>query len=129
MTTKIDLPTKGSSVSNKIIEQKTEQEMTQKKVLKGIGQNQEFKALVKKRRTFLFSTTFIFLALYISLPILTSFTTVLHQKMYGEITWVWVYALSLFVMTIVLCSFYIKGATRFDREMKVLVEKLKDGGF
>lgn len=49
--------------------------------------------------------------------------------MYGEITRVWVYALSLFVMTIVLCSFYIKEATRFDCEMKALVEKLKDGGF
>lgn len=54
--------------------------------------------------------------------------------MYGEITWVWVYALSLFVMTIVLCSFYIKEAMRydtirFDCEMKALVEKLKDGGF
>lgn len=54
MPTKIDLPTKGSSVSDKIIEQKTEQEMTQKKVLKGIGQNQEFKALVKKEEHFYF---------------------------------------------------------------------------
>lgn len=100
-----------------------EAKRVQNTFLKEFGRNPEFKQLVKERQRFLFTTTFIFLALYISLPILTSFTTLLNVKVYGEITLVWIYALSLFVMTIVLCSFYIRQATKHDVKMEALVKK------
>lgn len=108
------------------IKEREEREL--KKFLREFGKSKEFKAMIKKRQTFLFSTTFIFLALYISLPILTSFTSVLDQKVYGEITLVWIYALSLFAMTIILCSFYISQAKKHDKRVAALIEKYHNGG-
>lgn len=116
-------------VENESIKDKKEREEREfKQFLKDFGKSNEFKAMVKKRQTFLFSTTFIFLALYISLPILTSFTSVLEQKVYGEITLVWIYALSLFAMTIILCAFYISQAKKHDKRVAALIEKYHNGG-
>lgn len=112
--------------TKKEIKEREEREF--KKFLREMGRSKEFKAMVKKRQTFLFSTTIIFLALYISLPILTSFTSVLDQKVYGEITLVWIYALSLFAMTIILCSFYIRQAKKHDKIVAALIEKYRNGG-
>lgn len=116
----------GKIETKKEIKEREEREF--KIFLREMGKSKEFKAMVKKRQTFLFSTTIIFLSLYISLPILTSYTSVLGQKVYGEITLVWIYALSLFAMTIILCSFYIRQAKKHDKRVAALIEKYRNGG-
>lgn len=68
---------------------------------------ESFNSFVKKKNTFLFSITAVFLILYILLPIL-AFQPVLQQKFFGNITGVWVYSAGLFIMTIVLCTVYVK---------------------
>lgn len=68
---------------------------------------ESFNSFVKRKNTFLFSITAIFLILYILLPIL-AFQPVLQQKFLGNITGVWVYSAGLFIMTIVLCTVYVK---------------------
>ncbi len=65
-----------------------------------IANQESFKSLVRRKNSFLWSMTAIFLSAYMLLPILTSYTTILHQKAFGgEITWVWIYAAGLFIMT------------------------------
>ena len=89
---------------------------------------ESFNSFVKKKNTFLFSITALFLVLYILLPIL-AFQPVLQQKFFGNITGVWVYSAGLFVMTIVLCTVYVKKAASFDKAAAaVLAEYQTKGG-
>jgi len=89
---------------------------------------ESFNNFVKKKNTFLFSITAIFLLLYILLPIL-AFQPVLQQKFIGNITGVWIYSAGLFIMTIVLCTVYVKKAAAFDKAAAaVLAEYQAKGG-
>ncbi|MCS1391752.1 DUF485 domain-containing protein [Lysinibacillus boronitolerans] len=89
---------------------------------------ESFNSFVKKKNTFLFSITAVFLILYILLPIL-AFQPVLQQKFFGNITGVWVYSAGLFIMTIVLCTVYVKKAASFDKvAAAVLAEYQAKGG-
>lgn len=83
---------------------------------------ESFNYFVRKKNSFLFSVTAGFLIFYILLPVL-AFTSVLQQKVIGNITGVWLYSASLFIMTIVLCTIYIRKATSFDKQAaKVIAE-------
>lgn len=93
-----------------------------------IDRMDSFNKFVKKKNTFLFGVTAVFLILYIMLPIL-AFTPVLQQKWIGSITGVWVYSAGLFVMTVVLCTVYTKMAPKFDKiAADVLREYEQQGG-
>ncbi|MFJ7730793.1 DUF485 domain-containing protein [Lysinibacillus sp. NPDC097231] len=93
-----------------------------------IANQESFKALVRRKNSFLWSMTVVFLAAYMLLPILTSYTTVLHQKALGEITWVWFYAAGLFIMTWGLCHLYVAKANSFDKEAKAIIAEYENGG-
>ncbi len=90
---------------------------------------ESFNELVKKKNRFLFTTTFLFLVAYCLLPIL-AFTDALQTKAVGNITWVWVYSISLFLMTIILCTVYVKRAQKFDQEAAAVIAEYqqKKGG-
>lgn len=92
-----------------------------------IAHQESFKALAKKKNVFLWSLTVFFLAAYIVLPILTSYTDVLHQKAFGDITWVWIYAAALFIMTWGLAHFYVAKANTFDKDAKAVIDEYKGG--
>lgn len=92
-----------------------------------IASQQSFKELSKKKNSFLWSITFIFLALYMLLPILTSYTDILHQKAIGDITWVWLYAAGLFIMTWGLAHFYVAKANKYDKEAKAIISEYEGG--
>ena len=81
-----------------------------------IAASPEFKSLVRKKNKFLFPITVFFLMFYFTLPLLTSFSTVLNKPAIGDISWVWIFALAQFVMTWTLCMVYVKKANRFDKE-------------
>lgn len=102
------------------------QKQQQQQVYREIAQMDSFKKLVRKKKTFLFSTTILFLIAYIMLPVLTSFTTVLEHRVVGKITWVWVYSLSLFVMTVVLCEVYKNRAGKYDKEVAKILKEYED---
>ena len=88
-----------------------------------------FNKFVKRKKSFLFTTTFIFLLAYALLPIL-AFTDTLQSKAFGQITWVWIYSFSLFLMTVILCTLYVSRAQKFDKEAEaVIIEyQQKKGG-
>lgn len=92
-----------------------------------IAEMGSFKQLVKKKNVFLWSITVIFLVAYMLLPILTSFTQILHQKAIGDITWVWIYSVGLFVMTWGLAHLYVSKANVFDKEAKEIIEEYERG--
>ncbi|MEK5232132.1 DUF485 domain-containing protein [Lysinibacillus sp. FSL K6-0232] len=93
-----------------------------------IAKQESFKALVRKKNSFLWSMTVIFLAAYMMLPILTSYTEILHQKAFGEITWVWIYSAGLFLMTWGLCHLYVAKANSYDKEAKAIIAEYENGG-
>ena len=92
-----------------------------------IASQQSFKNLAKRKNLFLWTITAIFLALYMLLPVLTSYTEILHQKAIGDITWVWLYSAGLFVMTWGLAHFYVAKANKFDSTAKSIIAEYEGG--
>ncbi|MFZ3577567.1 DUF485 domain-containing protein [Virgibacillus sp. DJP39] len=94
-----------------------------------VANSTEFQELLSKRRKFIFPLTIFFLLFYFSLPLLTSYTTILNAPAIGDISWAWIYGLAQFVMTWVLCSMYVKKSASFDHEAKQIIsDQLEEGG-
>lgn len=93
-----------------------------------LAEQESFKQLSKRKNVFLWTLTVVFLSLYMLLPILTSYTDILHQKAIGEITWVWLYSAFLFIMTWVLAHIYVSKANGFDRDAKSIIDEYQNGG-
>ncbi|MBS4205430.1 DUF485 domain-containing protein [Lederbergia citrea] len=74
-----------------------------------------FQELIFAKRKFLVPSIVLFFGLYLLFPILISYTNVLDKPAIGDISWTWIYALLLFVMTWVLATIYMKKAAGFDR--------------
>ncbi len=92
-----------------------------------IEQMEKFNHFVRKKNRFLFSVTGAFLIFYILLPIL-AFTPVLEQKVIGNITGVWIYSAALFIMTVVLCTIYIRKANSFDKQAAQVIAEYESRG-
>ena len=92
-----------------------------------IASQESFKNLAKLKNLFLWTMTVIFLGLYMLLPILTSYTEILHQKAIGDITWVWIYSLGLFIMTWGLAHFYVSKANKYDKAAKEIIAEYEGG--
>ncbi|WP_042472639.1 DUF485 domain-containing protein [Bacillus ndiopicus] len=92
-----------------------------------IAQLDSFKQLVKKKNSFVWTLAIIFLIAYMTLPLLTSYTKILHAKAIGDITWVWIYAAGLFIMTWSLAHLYVAKASTFDKEAKAIIQEYERG--
>ena len=94
-----------------------------------IAESPEFKSLKSKKRKFIVPVSIFFLICYIILPILTSYTTILNANAFGDVAWVWVYAIALFIMTWTLVTIYVSKANGYDREANEIFEKEKAGEY
>ncbi|MFJ5772393.1 DUF485 domain-containing protein [Psychrobacillus sp. NPDC093180] len=94
-----------------------------------IAESPEFKSLKTKKRKFILPIAIFFLLCYIMLPILTSYTTILNTNAFGDVAWVWVYSIALFIMTWALCMIYVSKANGYDQEADEIFEKEKAGGY
>ncbi|MCM3712021.1 DUF485 domain-containing protein [Sporosarcina luteola] len=83
----------------------------------------EFKQLVKKKKHFFRPYVIAFFAIYLMLPILTGYTSILEARAIGWMTWTWVYAFGMFVMVWVLTQIYVKKARSFDKDVEHLLGK------
>ncbi len=92
-----------------------------------IAEMESFKKLTKRKNKFLWSVAVVFFTVYMMLPVLTSYTTLLHQKAIGEITWVWFYSAGLFIMVWSLAHFYVAKATGFDKEAQAVIDEYQGG--
>lgn len=86
-------------------------------------QTPEFKHLMKRKSTFTIAYTIFFFIAFFTLPILTSYTSILETRAIGWMTWTWVYAFSIFIMVWVLTSIYMNKAKEFDRDVEKILQK------
>ena len=94
-----------------------------------VEESQQFKNFMHAKKRFIVPMTIFFLVFYFTLPILTSYTTFLNASFFGDISWVWVFAISQFMMTWVLSTIYVKRANRFDEMAEEIVkDQLDEGG-
>ncbi|MGV3467222.1 MAG: DUF485 domain-containing protein [Heyndrickxia sp.] len=93
-----------------------------------IASTRKFKELVSNKKKFIISCSIFFLVFYFALPVLTSYSTILNKKAFGEISWAWVFAFLQFIMTWVLCTMYVKKAATFDKLAdEVISENINKG--
>ncbi len=129
------MPKKAGSVLDPASPQKNSKKMKKSGTepplynYEAIAQSPDFKALKKKKRNFIIPIAAFFLLFYISLPILTSYTTILNKPAIGDITWVWVFAFAQFIMTWALCMIYVSKANGFDKDAEAIIEKEKAGDY
>ncbi|ARD47251.1 hypothetical protein SporoP37_03300 [Sporosarcina sp. P37] len=88
-----------------------------------IVETEDFKGLVKRKKTFATPFVVFFFAAYFILPLLTGYTKVLEKPAIGAMTWTWVYAFSMFVMVWIFTSIYMNKARHFDVEVDEIIEK------
>ena len=94
-----------------------------------IVESEQFKGFMKEKRRFTVPMTVFFLVFYFLLPIFTSYTTFLNTPAFGDISWVWIFAVAQFVMTWVLCTIYVKKANSFDEKVEAIMnDQIKKGG-
>ncbi|RFU64381.1 DUF485 domain-containing protein [Peribacillus saganii] len=79
-----------------------------------------FKELMRQKRNFILPMSIFFMIFYFTLPVLTSYTSVLNKPAIGAISWAWVFAGAQFIMTWALCIIYSRKAAKFDE----IVEKI-----
>lgn len=93
-----------------------------------VEESRQFKNFMHAKKKFIVPLTIFFLVFYFTLPILTSYTTFLNAPFFGDISWVWVFAISQFIMTWVLSMIYVKKANRFDEMAEEIVKEQLDKG-
>lgn len=93
-----------------------------------IVQSQSFQELLRKKRKFIVPLSIFFMVFYFSLPVLTSYSTVLNSNAFGAISWAWVLAFAQFIMTWTLCVLYSKKAATFDILVEKIVKEAKGRG-
>ncbi|WJH32451.1 DUF485 domain-containing protein [Paenibacillus sp. CC-CFT747] len=80
-----------------------------------VARSAPFRKLMSSKKRFILPWTLFFFAFYFTLPILTSYTTVLNKPAFGPVSWAWVFAFAQFLMTWGLCVLYSRKAAEFDR--------------
>jgi uncharacterized membrane protein (DUF485 family) len=84
----------------------------------------DFTALKKAKLRFIIPGTIFFLAYYMALPILVGFwPAVMKAPVWGKVNWAYLFALSQFIMTWVVCALYVRTARRWDQMNAELLAK------
>lgn len=83
----------------------------------------EFKSLIRRKRRFLTPYVIVFLVIFFSLPILTSYTSILETAIVGALTWTWIYSLLIFAMVWLFTSIYMNKAKTFDQDITEIFKK------
>ncbi|HWI48477.1 MAG TPA: DUF485 domain-containing protein [Rummeliibacillus sp.] len=87
-----------------------------------IVKSDHFKKMCKEKTVFTVSYTIFYMLYSLLLPYLALSTNLLNGKIIGEISWAWIYAISMIPMSFIVCSIYLKKADYFDKEAKKILE-------
>ena len=87
-----------------------------------IAKSDVFMKLCKEKKRFTICYTVFFLLYSLILPYLAISTTILNGKVIGEISWAWIYGISMIPMAFIVSSIYQKKADYFDKEAKCILE-------
>ncbi len=89
-----------------------------------IAASEGFKELVEAKRRFIIPATAFFVVYYFALPYLVGYHPELMQrKVWGEMNWAYLFALSQFFMAWVLAAFYVAAAAGWDRKAAELLAR------
>lgn len=87
-----------------------------------IAASPEFKALLKAKRRFIIPATIFFVVYYFALPYLVGYHPELMQtRVWGEMNWAYLFALSQFFMAWILAGFYVAAAAGWDKRARRLI--------
>ena len=89
-----------------------------------IAASEPFKALLKAKYRFIVPATIFFVIYYFALPYLVGYhPDVMQRKVWGEMNWAYLFALSQFFMAWIVAGFYVMKAAGWDRAAAALLAK------
>jgi uncharacterized membrane protein (DUF485 family) len=89
-----------------------------------IAADPAFAELKATKRRVIIPGTIFFLIYYMTLPILVGFfPAMMKTPVLGKVNWAYIYALSQFAMTWILCAVYVRAANRWDIMNAALLAK------
>ncbi len=81
-----------------------------------IANDPAFTELKAAKRRFIIPATIFFFVYYMTLPVLVGFfPDLMKTPVWGKVNWAYIYALSQFIMTWVVCAMYVRVAKRWDK--------------
>ena len=85
-----------------------------------------FRELLRKKARFILTATVFFMAYYLALPVLVGwFPELMKQKVWGQLNWAYLFALSQFFMAWIMAFIYVRTASRWDREAAAVLTAAK----
>ena len=91
-----------------------------------IAASAEFKELLRAKRRFIIPATAFFVIYYFALPYLVGYhPDLMQRKVWGEMNWAYLFALSQFFMAWALAGFYVAAAAGWDRKAAELLAKFR----
>ena len=91
-----------------------------------IASDPDFHALQRAKRRFIIPATVFFLAYYMALPIMVGYwPDVMKRPVLGKMNWAYLFALSQFLMTWIICALYVRAARRWDKMNAELLAKFR----
>ena len=91
-----------------------------------IAADPDFKRLLASKARFVIPATLFFVAYYFALPALVGwFPGLMKQKVFGEVNWAYLFALSQFFMAWAVAFLYVAAAAGWDRQAAALLAKFK----
>jgi uncharacterized membrane protein (DUF485 family) len=95
---------------------------------KSIEHDDEFHALIQKKRSVILPLTIIFIVYYFGFLILVGyFPAVVETEVIGHINIAYLFALSQFIVAWIIVYIYVRQANGFDQLVQRLVNKIKGG--
>ncbi|MEY3480921.1 MAG: hypothetical protein RIQ71_1696, partial [Verrucomicrobiota bacterium] len=84
----------------------------------------DFAALRVAKRRFIIPATVFFLCYYMALPVMVGFwPAVMKEPVLGKVNWAYLFALSQFLMTWIVCWLYVRAAKNWDLMNEALLAK------
>jgi uncharacterized membrane protein (DUF485 family) len=85
-----------------------------------------FRALLRKKAKFIITSTVFFMCYYMALPVLVGwYPELMKQKVWGQLNWAYLFALSQFFMAWILAFIYVRTAARWDKEAAAILVAAK----
>ena len=82
-----------------------------------IAASEPFKELLRAKRRFIIPATVFFVVYYFALPYLVGYhPELMERKVWGEVNWAYLFALSQFFMAWILAAVYVVAAAGWDRK-------------
>lgn len=83
-----------------------------------------FRDLLQKKTRFIVTGTVFFLIYYFALPVLSGYCPeLMGQKVLGDFSLAYVFALSQFPMAWIVAAVYLRAAARFDQQAAAVVQE------